>query len=183
MLMFAWRPRALLPIIVVVGLLDAASASAWRNLGRADKRSPTRWASAGAVVFRPAKRSGEIEVLLVRSKKERREGTNGWTLPKGVVKGKQSKRKAAKVEVRQEGGVRGEIVGKLGVYGTRYAKRYYYLMRFKEKRGKPDHEILDTGWFSLKAALKKVERRRDRKVLSQAHAQFSAEQRQKKSNR
>ena len=126
--------------------------------------------SAGGVVFR--KDEGEVEILLVATK-----GRTRWQLPKGRVEPKESPQKAAKREVKEEGGVDGEFICPLDTISYWYywegKKRRklvdFFLLRYKS--GDPqnhDWEVDDASFFPASEALKLLTFPTERKVVERA---------------
>lgn len=155
-------------------------------LGKKNKRhKPARWETGGGVVLDLERH----KVLLLRVRKERKEGRNGWTLPKGKIDPGESPLAATVRETREEtGGLQPRVVGKLARYRSSRALRHYFLMtarpgqvkhleqrrralkqRPKKRRYLDEHrEVLDARWVSLKQARKLLQRGRDRRVLRAA---------------
>ncbi len=132
--------------------------------------------SAGGVVYRKTP-DNKIQVLLVAVK-----GGEVWTIPKGLINKGESKEETAIREVREEGGVEGEIVDfidsvqywyvwpdETGEKVKRHKTVYYYLLRYKG--GDPsqhDFEVDDARWFDIDEAIKIVKYPSDRKILKKA---------------
>ena len=132
--------------------------------------------SAGGVVYRITD-EGKIQVLLVAVK-------NGtvWTIPKGLIEKGESKESTAIREVKEEGGVDGEIVDfidkieywyvwpdQTGEKVKRHKTVYYYLLKYKS--GDPamhDYEVDDANWFDIDDAIKVVKYPSDKKILKKA---------------
>jgi len=79
--------------------------------------------SAGGVVFR--KEPEGILWLVVKPK-----GNTRWRFPKGWIEPGESSAEAAKREVKEEGGVEAEVLGKVG-------NEKYFLFRINRKSLKP----------------------------------------------
>ncbi len=132
--------------------------------------------SAGGVVYRKTP-EGKIQVLLVAVK----DGTV-WTIPKGLIDRGESKEETALREVKEEGGVEGEIVDfidkveywyvwpdETGEKVKRHKTVYYYLLKYRS--GDPsmhDFEVDDARWFDIEEAIKIVKYPSDRKILKKA---------------
>ncbi len=130
--------------------------------------------SAGGVVYRKNP-DGKIQVLLVSVK-------GVWTIPKGLIDKGERKEEAAIREVKEEGGVEGEIVDfidrveywyvwpdETGEKVKRHKTVYHYLLKYKG--GDPsrhDFEVDDARWFDIEDAIKVVKYPTDRKVLKKA---------------
>jgi 8-oxo-dGTP pyrophosphatase MutT (NUDIX family) len=94
-------------------------------------------------------RDGAPELLLVRS----RDGRH-WVLPKGHIDPGESAEQAAVREVREEAGIEGEIVARLGVdaYTLPHedVRALYFLMRFV--RADTADEDRELCWLAPDAA-------------------------------
>ena len=130
--------------------------------------------SAGGVVFRKA---GEaVEVALIGLK-----GGEVWTLPKGLVDGKENVRKTALREVREETGLEARILREIGEshywYNIRSENQKcrktvrFFLMEYI-KGGVADHdeEVDDAQWFALETARGKLTYKGDRHIMEKASA-------------
>jgi 8-oxo-dGTP pyrophosphatase MutT (NUDIX family) len=99
-------------------------------------------------------RDGGDELLLVRS----RDGRH-WVLPKGHIDPGESAEQAAAREVREEAGVEGEIVARLGVdaYTLPHeeVRALYFLMRFAGMC--PPQEERALCWLAPNAARAAIE--------------------------
>lgn len=132
--------------------------------------------SAGGIVF-----NDKEEVLLINPT-----NSDYWTFPKGHPKEGQTLKEAALAEVQEEGGVRGEIIQKVGdskyVYnnpehGKTFKVVTLYLMKYLG--GDPrdhDWEVKEAGWFPPEQALEKLSFKNDKELLKKAmeikHGQF-----------
>ena len=126
--------------------------------------------SAGGVVFRKGEEGPEI--LLVSTK-----GGTRWQLPKGKVEPGESPREAAFREVREEGGVEGELICPLDTIsywyyweGEKHRKLVDFFL-FRYKAGDPsqhDWEVDDAKFFPAQEALKVITFPTERKVVERA---------------
>jgi 8-oxo-dGTP diphosphatase len=130
--------------------------------------------SAGGMVCRrnPA---GEIEVALIATQ----EG-NRWGLPKGLVEEGESLEETARREVREETGLKAEVLEQLEPIEywywwdengekVRYHKKvYFFVMAY---RGgditQHDFEVEKVRWFSIDEAIKQASYRTEREELQQ----------------
>lgn len=110
-----------------------------------------REVSAGGVVFKP-NRQPELLLILDRY--------GHWTLPKGRVEIGETVEQAALREIREETGIQGRIVGKVGEASYTYQDYrgtvdkivHYFLVEAAGNEGRPKaqlSEIRDARWFSL----------------------------------
>lgn len=136
----------------------------WRHRERRGKRRKRAWQTSGGVVIDPE--CGDV--LLVKNRRERREGFNGWTWPKGLIDPGEGPIFAALREIVEEAGVQAEPIGRIAVIETKRALRHYFLLS-KIRDGLDHHgETLRIRWASLDDAKRLLERKRDRRVLKAA---------------
>lgn len=135
--------------------------------------------SAGGIVYR--RRAGVIEVALIRVRKR-------WCLPKGQVEEGESVEETAVREVREETGLDGKIVARLGDITYWYTNRtregetirifkrvYFYLLRWLRGnvRGH-DQEAEEAGWFPIAEAARKLAYPTERQTMRKAMSLLSA---------
>ena len=101
-------------------------------------------------------RKGELEILLITSRKERR-----WIIPKGVIEHDFTARNSAAKEALEEAGVKGSVQSKpLGIYRHRKWGRTctvkVYPMLVTRIFKVWEETDRDREWVSLKKALKLV---------------------------
>lgn len=134
---------------------------------------PLEERSAGGVVIK-----GD-EVLVVVPTRRAANGSRVLALPKGHLDGDETDEQAAAREVREEGGVQGELVESLGDVHYHYRRRGRLISKrvrfflFEFSSGSPtdhDHEIEEARWLPMKEAVKALtypgEREMVRSVLS-----------------
>ena len=123
--------------------------------------------SAGGIVFNDKGR-----VLVTQHSQNK-----NWSFPKGLIDPGQTPEQAAVREVKEEGGVVAEIMGKVGynkyVYTLNGEKIFkvvtYFLMKYLS--GSPedhDWEVSDIGWFTPDDALKQLSFSQDKELLKKA---------------
>ncbi len=128
--------------------------------------------SAGGVVFRRGEAGVEVVLISVRD-------GNVWTLPKGLVNGKEKIGKTALREVREETGIHARIVGEVGESHYWYNNRSenqkcrkrvkFYLMEYIMGNVEDhDHEVKEAAWFPLEAALSELTYKGDRAIFEKA---------------
>ncbi len=112
--------------------------------------------SAGGVVMNDAN-----EVVVIVPTRRAADGSRVLALPKGHPDGAESSAEAALREVREEAGVQGELVEKLGdvrYWYRRHGKRvqktvHFYLCEFQAgDTADHDHEVDDARWIPLRDA-------------------------------
>jgi len=129
--------------------------------------------SAGGVIYR--KNGGKIEIALIHVR-------NRWGLPKGHVEEGESIETTALREVREETGLEGKVVRKLG--DIRYAYRdktktgepvriykrvYFFLLRYtKGEVQAQDHEVDETRWFPIEEAIQNLKFATERTMVHRA---------------
>lgn len=131
-----------------------------------------RLTSSGGVIYR--KSGNEVEVVLVSVR-----GRKFWCLPKGLVDKGETPEVTALREVREESGLSGKILDKLGDITYWYYVQdenikcrktvHFYLMEFVSgSTSQHDFEVDDAEWFPLETALRKISFKGDKKILELA---------------
>jgi len=123
--------------------------------------------SAGGIVF-----NSQGQVLLTKHSQNKH-----WSFPKGLIDPGQTPKEAALREVREEGGVEAEIIGKVGyskyVYTFNDEKIFkvvtYFLMKYVSGDiTDHDWEVEESGWYDPEEALKKLTFNQDKTLLREA---------------
>ncbi len=128
--------------------------------------------SSGGVIYRNV--DGSLEIALVSVK-----GGTAWCLPKGVVDHGETPEMAAVREVREETGLNGRIIGRLGDISYWYYIREentkcrktvsFYLMDYVSgDTADHDAEVDGAAWYPLETALETVTYRGDRSIIEKA---------------
>lgn len=128
--------------------------------------------SSGGVVFRHHQGQLEIGLIAIR-------GGRVWALPKGRVEAGETLEQAAQREVREETGVYGEVVERIGeISYWFYAKEegvkvhktvHFYLLRFAEGTiGLPNNEVDDARWWPMDEALAVLTYKSERETVETA---------------
>src|ERR1700730_10321983 len=122
--------------------------------------------AAGGVVCRST-RSGVTEIAVIH-----RPAYDDWTLPKGKIELDESPEDCALREVREETGLRCELMRPLGC--TAYVDRRgrdkvacYWVMEAKSGRFRPGIEVDKLQWLSADHAIKRLTYPRDKKLMEQ----------------
>lgn len=137
--------------------------------------------SAGGVIFRKSDDGVEIALVAVNPGKKplSNGGKNRWCLPKGIIDKNESEEMTAAREVREETGLSGKIIGKIGFISywyfladenTRLNKTvHFYLMEYTTgDTADHDHEVDDARWFPADKALEQLTYRGEREILQKA---------------
>jgi 8-oxo-dGTP pyrophosphatase MutT (NUDIX family) len=123
--------------------------------------------AAGGVVCR-SKGAGPVEVALIRHR-----GSRDWALPKGKLDQGETPEQAALREVKEETGLRCQLLRDLGCsyFVDRRGRQKvvcFWLMRRLAGRFRPSDEVTDLRWLGFAEAVALVANERDRAVLSRA---------------
>jgi len=126
-----------------------------------------RVVSSGGVIFR--KVNGGFEVALVSRR-------NIWCLPKGLIEANETADEAALREVKEETGLNGEIIGKIGEINysffrnRRYFKTvHFYLLKFVGGSIEAhDSEMDKVKWFPISDAIRVLTYVNERKIMRKA---------------
>jgi 8-oxo-dGTP diphosphatase len=137
-----------------------------------------RQISSGGVIFR--RRGGDFEVALVSVK-----GGRNWCLPKGLVDRGETPEVTAVREVREESGLSGRIIDRLGditywyyIQGENAKCRktvHFYLMEYVSgSTSQHDFEVDEADWFTIDAAIGRISFKGDREILEKARERLKA---------
>ena len=126
-----------------------------------------RVVSSGGVIFR--KVNGGFEVALVSRR-------NIWCLPKGLIEANETADEAALREVKEETGLNGEIIGKIGEINysffrnRRYFKTvHFYLLKLVGGSIEAhDSEMDKVKWFPISDAIRVLTYVNERKIMRKA---------------
>jgi len=132
----------------------------------------TKQISAGGVIFRRYDGGFQIALISVR-------GGTAWCLPKGLVDKGETPEMTAVREVREETGLNGRVVDRLGDISYWYYIKEenmkcrktvsFYLMEYLSgDTAGHDLEVDSAEWLTVDAALKKVSYKGDRSIIEKA---------------
>ena len=136
--------------------------------------------SAGGVAHRID--GGRIQLAVIKTSSEGR-----WQLPKGMIDPGETAEVAALREVREEAGIKCEIIEPLDVIEywfvaafdgpkRRYHKQvHFYLMKFLEGDvNDHDHEVVEARWVDIDEAEKMLAFDTERELIAKAKGRLEA---------
>jgi 8-oxo-dGTP diphosphatase len=136
-----------------------------------DLRDPKSEFSAGGVVVR------DTDVVVIVPVKRAADGSRVLGLPKGHLDPDEAPEAAAAREVREETGVDGELIDKLGEVRYRYERRgrlvsktvAFYLFEYRSgDLADHDHEIEDARWMPMAEAVHTLSHAGEREMVARA---------------
>ncbi len=128
--------------------------------------------SSGGVIFR--KPDNGVEVVLVAMI-----GRRSWCLPKGLINRNETPQAAALREVREETGLTGEIIDRIGQISYWYSLQddkvkihktvHFFLMKYlKGSTEDHDHEVDEARWFPIDEALDTLSYKSEKQIMQKA---------------
>lgn len=128
--------------------------------------------SSGGVIFR--KSDNGVEVVLVAMI-----GRRSWCLPKGLINRNETPQAAALREVREETGLQGEIIDRIGQISYWYSLQddkvkihktvHFFLMKYLEGSTEDhDHEVDEARWFPIDEALDTLSYKSEKQIMQKA---------------
>jgi len=131
--------------------------------------------SSGGVIFK--RRDHSFEVALISKKKGK-----VWCLPKGHVEEGESLKETAVREVREETGLSGEVVERIGDVIYWYSNKskegelikifkrvYFFLLKYVDgETGNHDFEVENAQWFKIEEARKILSYKNERDIMKKA---------------
>ncbi|MBI5599808.1 MAG: NUDIX hydrolase [Deltaproteobacteria bacterium] len=147
-----------------------------RNNSRGKPLKTEKQVSSGGVIFRRS--NGSIEVALIEV-----QASKGmvWCLPKGLKEEGENLARTAHREVKEETGLDGKILKKIGDIHYFYAHRekegtkrffkivYFFLMEYTSgDTVYHDEEVLDCRWFPIDEAINAASYKDEKEILKKA---------------
>jgi len=131
-----------------------------------------RHTSSGGVIFRVSDKDTEVALIAVKNK-------TVWCLPKGAIDKNEGPQAAAIREVREETGLSGKVIDKIGDISywyflkqenaKIYKKVYFYLLRYTTgSTDKHDWEVDEARWFSIDEAIQRLTYKGEKEILRKA---------------
>ncbi len=130
--------------------------------------------SAGGVIYRCRQELPEVCLIATQ-------GGRAWQLPKGLIEPGERPEDAARREVGEETGLRGELLQRLDRIEYWYVwsehgestrvHKYVYFFLFRCTGGSTDdhdHEVDDARWFPLTEAQERLSFENERRILGLA---------------
>jgi len=128
--------------------------------------------SSGGVIFR--KSEDTVEVALIKAS-----GKEAWSLPKGLIDKDENLPTAALREVREESGLQGGIIDKIGQVSYWYSIEkdrikvhktvHFFLLKFiSGSTDDHDHEVDEARWFTIDEAIGKLSYRSEQQIMHKA---------------
>lgn len=136
--------------------------------------------SAGGVIYRCRQEFPEVCLIATQ-------GGRAWQLPKGLIERGERPEDAARREVAEETGLRGELLRRLDRIEYWYVwsehgestrvHKYVYFFLFRCTGGSTDdhdHEVDDARWFPLTEAQERLSFENERRILGLAAGPIEA---------
>ncbi len=134
--------------------------------------------SSGGVVFRRLEGVIQVVLVLVRGKKT-------WCLPKGLIDKGEDEPTAALREVREETGLTGQILDKIGRISYWFDLRdesakvnktvHFFLVKYLDgSTDDHDHEVDEARWFPIDTALSRLSFKSEKEIMQKAKAMIDS---------
>ncbi len=127
--------------------------------------------SSGGIVFRIREGRTEVVIVAVRGR--------SWCLPKGIIDAGETTPVTALREVREETGLTGEILDKIGQVSYWYFIKeemirvhktvHFYLLKYLEgNTDDHDNEVDEALWIPIEEALEKLSYKSEKEIMRKA---------------
>jgi len=131
-----------------------------------------RQISSGGVIFRKSGDRVEIALITARGKK-------AWSLPKGLIDKNEAPEETALREVREESGLHGKIIEKIGHISYWYSLDeerikvnkmvHFFLLKYINGDTRDhDHEVDEAKWFAIDDAIETLSYRSEQQIVQKA---------------
>jgi 8-oxo-dGTP pyrophosphatase MutT (NUDIX family) len=128
--------------------------------------------SSGGVIFRKSDNIIEVALIAVRGRK-------AWCLPKGLIDKNEAPPATALREVREEAGLHGELIEKIGHISYWYFINedrvkvhkmvHFFLLKYiKGDTRDHDHEVDEARWFQIDEAIETLSYRSEKQIMQKA---------------
>jgi 8-oxo-dGTP diphosphatase len=128
--------------------------------------------SSGGIIFRTSENNIEVVLVAVRGRKT-------WCLPKGIINKGEDPPTAALREVREETGLNGGILDKIGQISYWYFLKkesirihktvHLFLLRYVDgSTDDHDHEVDEAKWFPIDDAIEKLLYKSEKQIMQKA---------------
>jgi len=138
------------------------------------KRPPVikKQISSGGGIFRRSEAGIEVALIKVR-------GKEAWGIPKGLIDKDEDPPATALREVREESGLHGEIIDKIGQISYWYfieknkikvhkTVHFFLLKYIRGSTDDHDHEVDEARWFLINKAIETLSYRSEQQIMQKA---------------
>ncbi|MBI4847994.1 MAG: NUDIX hydrolase [Nitrospirae bacterium] len=138
------------------------------------EKPPTirRQISSGGVIFREIDKHIEVALVSIKDRKT-------WCIPKGIIDKDEDPPAAALREVREESGLEGKILEKIGHISYWYFLKeemvkvhktvHFFLLKYvKGITGDHDDEVEESKWFPVDEAINILAYKSEKQILQKA---------------
>lgn len=138
--------------------------------------------SSGGIIFRRIQYTYEVALIGRSTQKKERV----WCLPKGLVEKGESPEETSLREVKEETGLEGKVIKKLGDISYWYHSRedgarihktvHFYLLEFiRGNTEEHDFEVEEVRWFPIREAIDRLAYKSEREIMDKASKTLEVE--------